>query len=126
MEYTTQTGKSITVTATDCDKPAHWNPSGNHYRVTIRVNGKRHTFDFWGSYADMTQGKPAELRAALSCFASDAMAFDNTRDVDDFSAEFGYTKPSEAIRAYNGCKAARKAAARLGLSRDDLLELADY
>ena len=62
----------------------------------------------------------------MSCFALDAMAFDGARDIDDFCNSFGLTKPSEAIRAYNGCKAASKAAARIGLSWDDLADLADY
>lgn len=126
MEHTTKTGTTIKVTAERGNKPALWNPSGNHYRVTIRVKRKSHTFDYWGSYADMVKGEPADLRSALSCFALDAMAFDGARDIDDFCKEFGYTKPSEAIRAYNGCKAASKAAARIGLSWDDLADLADY
>lgn len=126
MEFILLSGNRITATATAGDKPARWNPSGNHYRVTIRANGKRATFDFWGSYADMVSGKRADIRGALACFASDVQLYKQARDIDDFAADLGYTKPSEAVSAYNGCKRAAQQADRLELSDEDLSELADY
>ena len=51
MLYTTKSGTEITVTSTRGNKPAPWNPSGEHYRVTVTVNGKRTSFDFWDSAA---------------------------------------------------------------------------
>lgn len=39
----------------------------------------------------------------LSAMTSDAVDVAD-RDIDDFADELGFTKPSEAIRAYDGCK----------------------
>lgn len=126
MKIVLKSGTMVQVTAKRGYKPANWNPSGEHYRVTITANKKRASFDFWDSYQAMVNGDDVDLHGALSCFASDVMAGENASNVDDIADEFGYTKPSEALRVFNGVKRAEEQAKRLGLSWDDLAELADY
>ncbi len=54
------------------------------------------------SRADAVDGEPTAADV-LSLLADDALAIiDNNYSIDDFADEYGYTKPSQAIRAYEG------------------------
>lgn len=125
MNINLSSGKIVSVTAEPGNKPANWYPSGDNYKVTVKVDGKRATFDFWDSYHNTVNGIEVDLRGALSCFAGDALN-GNQFDVDEIASEFGYTKPSDAIRVWKGLQKAQKQAKRLGLTDDELSELAEY
>lgn len=124
LELTTKSGKKITVTATPgANKPAPWRPSGNGYTVTVKVGRKQASFSFWDSVHNAQNGIACDIRGALACFASDAMAGKNATDALDIMDEFGYTDTTEARRVFKGVKQAEKQADRLGLDWDDLAEL---
>lgn len=124
--FTTKNGTTITVSAVRGNKPANWQPSGKNYLVTISVNGKRASFDFWDSVHNMRNRIGIDLRGALACFASDAFAGMNASSAADIMEEFGYTEVKDARRVFKGVKQAEEQAAALGLTDDDLSELADY
>jgi hypothetical protein len=123
MNINLSSSKSISVDAKQGNKSAPWHPCGNHYRVTIKANGRRATFDFWDSLHNQQTGKEIDLRGAISCFASDVMTGMNCNSVDDIASEFGYDKPSEALRVFKGVKKAQKQAERLDLTDEELSEL---
>lgn len=126
MEITLNSGRTLKVTSKRGDKPANWNPSGDHYRITATLGSKRFSFDFWDSYNNMVNNKPADLRGAIACWASDVSIALNASSADDIADEFGYDKPSEAVRVFKGVKRAEKQFNRIGMSEEDLFGLADY
>lgn len=58
----------------------------------------------------------------LGCLLSDTMAYDNCGGIDDFQKEFGFTKVSDCIKAYDGCKNSSKGMHTL-FTEDELEEL---
>lgn len=106
------------------DRPA-WDKEHQHRRYTVVVGAKEgiETFDFWGSVNDYEEGKDPDPKDALEAVLSDALSGADHEDVDSFSSEFGYTKPSEAIRAFEECKQAYAKLKRLGLDRERIAEL---
>ena len=74
----------------------------NHYRVFITINGEKVQFEYYTNAVSPL--KKDELINAFYCFLSDGIAYDNAKDMNDFQSEFGYTKVSECMKAYNGCK----------------------
>lgn len=74
----------------------------NHYRVFVTINGTKVQFEYYCN--DVSPLKADALINAFYCFLSDGIAYDNAKDIDDFQCEFGYTKESDCIKAYNGCK----------------------
>ena len=126
LELVLKSGKTIKATAKQEYKPANWEPSGDHYKIRVTIGKKSFSFDFWDSYHNMVEGLPCDIRGALCSWASDAFAGMNARDVDDIAEEFGYTKASEALRAFKGVKKAEKQYDRSPLNEGDLQELSDY
>lgn len=64
-------------------------------------------------------GEPS-LTDVMMSLTSDAMAASDY-DIDTFADEFGYTKPSQAIRAYEGCKKSLEwLRDSLGISTEDI------
>lgn len=60
------------------------------------------TFDTTYQPPSAVDGEPTAADV-LSLLADDALAIiDNNYSIDDFADEYGYTKPSQAIRAYEG------------------------
>lgn len=51
-------------------------------------------------------GRKPEISEVLAAYAFDAFAFENARNVDDFAADLGITKISEALRCYHACEKA--------------------
>ncbi len=126
FELVLKSGNTIKATAKQGNKAPNWSPSGEHYRIRVTVAKKSFSFDFWDSYHNMIEGLPCDVRGALCSWASDAFAGMNTRDVDDIAEEFGYTKPSEALRVFKGVKKAERQFDRSPLNEEDLQELSDY
>lgn len=71
------------------------------HNVTVWMGDEHVEFDL---YCDDYELGEDGLREAFYCFLSDGIAYSNSRDIDDFQSEFGYTKVSDCIKAYNGCK----------------------
>lgn len=120
---------NATATMTRLDsKPAAWDEKHPyehpHYRVTVKTEKGRASFDFWGSYNDYQTGEESEPADALACFASDAMA--GMESFEEFCSGFGYdTDSRKARKIWKSCKNAATKAERLGLSWDDLARLSD-
>ncbi len=92
-------------------KPAPREKAGHHYRITVTrpgTRGARLVFDFWGSLADMEEGKTTEPSAVLSCIASDIHC---PETFEDFCGEFGYE--ADSIKAKQTFNRASKFSARL-------------
>lgn len=86
----------------DLAPEANWDNHGHAYKVTLERNGVKRSFDFWDSVRNMRLDKRPTAYDVLACLASDtSMEYD---DVDELAAEFGYEKPSEAIRVFEGLK----------------------
>lgn len=126
MDITLKSGKILSITASRGSKPARWNPSGNHYRVTVKVGRKGFIFDFWDSFHNRQKRIPCNERGAVACWAGDVFAGMNATDALDICEEFGYTDPKEARRVFSGAKQAQKQAKRMGFTEEELQELADY
>lgn len=74
------------------------------YFLELEYNNKKYDFDFTGSVYDYEHGNAFKSDDALYGILMDLSAYDNTQNIDDFAAEFGYDKVSELLNAYNGCK----------------------
>lgn len=72
-----------------------------HHNVTVCIGDEHTEFDFYCNDGELGEDS---LREAFYFFLSDGIAYNNSRDIDDFQSEFGYTKVSECTKAYNGCK----------------------
>ena len=60
---------------------------GDHYRIVVtRKDGKRISFSFWGSIADMQEGKDPRPYDILACMSSDSSM---PTDPDEVQQEFG-------------------------------------
>lgn len=80
-----------------------------HHKITVKTDSASHTFDFWNNDRHGHKMLAKDLVEAFEFFLSDGIAYANSRDIDDFASEFGYTKVSECLKAYNGCKEACEA-----------------
>lgn len=69
------------------------------YHCTLSYGGE--SFNTTYQSNPTVHGEPtvADVVAALASDATTAADY----DIDDFADEFGFAKPSEAIRAYEGC-----------------------
>ena len=47
-----------------------------------------------------------DLILAFYCFLSDGITYLDYQNIDDFQDAFGYSKVSECLKVYNGCKEA--------------------
>ena len=72
-----------------------------HHEVSVWVGDEHVEFNFYCNDYELDEDG---LREAFYYFLSDGIAYDNAKDIDDFQSEFGYTKVSECVDAYNGCK----------------------
>jgi hypothetical protein len=99
-------------------KPAAWQPSGHHYRITLSKRGhgrsydnqpKRLTFDFWSSKADMDAGiKTVGCYSVLDCVALDSGCPDT---LSEFVGNYGGNEDS--IKTLQTFKRAKRFADRL-------------
>ena len=95
-------------------------PDHTRFDVTIQRNGE--TFET--EYQCNTRYSQPDLQNVLSSLVSDALSVEQCSGVDDFADELGFEKPSQAIRAWEGCQAERDALARMGMTGfDDLAAL---
>jgi len=93
-----------------------------HWRVTVWYQGHKRTFDFWNNL----ENKQPSKELLLDCLLGDALAYKDALNIDEFSAEFGYTKITQAITAYEGCyRTYRKLSSLFQVSDEVLYEMAN-
>lgn len=75
-------------------------------------------------FRDHRKSRPIDptMREVVECLALDAQSYVDALDVDDFAANYGFEKPSEAIKAWEGCRAVAKFFQERGLSPHDFGE----
>lgn len=76
------------------------------YKCKIQYNGKSYSFPY-----QCNKNYTPELKDVLDCLFLDASCADYT--LDEFAEEFGYTKPSIAIKVHKACIRTMKALERL-------------
>lgn len=88
------------------NKAAKWShgmTNYNNHKITAKCNGKKLTFDFWGSIAEPEIKKESALIFAFYCFVSDSIAAKET--FTDFCAKCGYNDDSiNALKIYKACQ----------------------
>ena len=77
------------------NKVSPWGNNYNYNRVTIvnNDNGKKTSFDFWGSIKNPSIETEKDAKNAFYCFVSDAVSYLSTGTLDSFFDEFGYEFP---------------------------------
>lgn len=107
---TKQTLEAISFTTKQVDKkPCPWDALPRpHWRLHFSLDGRRTSFDFWNNVHNETPEKYEVLDMLLGNATSTI-----GQDVDEFAEEYGYTKPSEAIRVYKACQSVLRKLARL-------------
>ena len=115
-------GNNITLSSEYVGTATPWGDKyvKQHYVVEVSVGDVAFTFDY---YCNDTSLDDTELANALYCSLSDAMYYADATDIDDFAETFGYTKVSECLKAYNGCKDEYNNWMKTGIN---IHEFADY
>ena len=106
--------RAVQVDEKECPWADDYRP---HWRVTVIYKGRKRTFDFWNNL----ENKQPSKELLLDCLLGDALAYKDALNIDEFSAEFGYTKVSEAIRSYNACYMTYRKLSTLFQVPDDVL-----
>jgi hypothetical protein len=120
----TTTYKNFKISAEfDGLKVAIWDEyNDRHSKVTIKnlENGKRTSFDFWGSIKNPRLESDYDLLNAFYCFVSDAIS--GLESFENFCGEFGYdTDSRKAEKTYKLCKRAYVKFERVsGFSDDEM------
>ena len=100
--------------------------SPNHVKYTCQLTpryGDPFTTDYQSNPS--VHGEPT-VTQVVSSLLSDSRIRDAYRDVDDFADDMGYRKPSEAIRAWEGCRKAQDwVRDTLNLSNGEANQLSD-
>jgi hypothetical protein len=86
----------ITATAAAMADDA-WARAASHWRVTLRCGGRQWTDPFSQGSA---HAQPPTAADVLNCVASDIAGVRNARDLDDFMAEYGFERQSDARRTF--------------------------
>lgn len=76
------------------------------YKCKIQYNGKSYSFPY-----QCNRSRTPELKDVLDCLFLDASCANYT--LDEFAEEFGYTKPSIAIKTHKACVRTQNALIRL-------------
>ena len=98
-------GIEITLIGKYVGKATPWDKTliKHEHIISVGIDDKHIEFSFYGNNCELDED---ELREAFYCFLSDGISYDDSRDIDDFQDSFGYTRVSECLKAYNGCKEA--------------------
>lgn len=90
------------------NKPAKWDTKAgisenyNNHKITLKLNGKRISFDFWGSIMHPEITKDSENIFALYCLLCDCTS--GMYSFEEFCGEFGYdTDSRKAFQTYRAC-----------------------
>jgi len=99
------------------------------HKIAVDCRGRTAYFNYHASIHEYELGKDRydtieDLLQTFGVILSDATLYLNAKDIDDLASELGITKPSEAIRVWNGCRNTyRKLKRVLGISNDEFFEL---
>lgn len=93
----------------------------NNHRITVSKDGKRCSFEYWGSIANPEITNEIDAFYAVCCLASDAVA--GLMDFEEFCNEFGYDTDSR--KAKKSWKACKRAAAKVQRCFGDVYEFAE-
>jgi len=115
-ENNNETIRILVDHACEKDNP-YWDSSANqHNRVSVMncKTRKRFSFDFWGSIVDPNAEDGDGAISAISCYASDGMAFRSSINLTDFCYNLGYdTNSRKAEKIYKACERADKRLSRV-------------
>lgn len=132
MPYTNITinDQIITLNISHPVKTTHWGSEMDAWKVEIVFNGLKDTFKFYtgiGHRKDQKDFRTAKFDAQSFLYSvfSDASFIDQYgEDIDSFADDLGYTKVSEALKAFRGCTEIRE---KLGnLFGDDYAQFSDF
>jgi hypothetical protein len=98
------------------------------FKVKVELGATSSIFSFTDSISHFEDGieklDTQEKIFAFYCFLNDAENYMNASDIDAFAKEFGYTKVSDVIKAFRGCKTHYETIKyRFGLSNTEIVEL---
>jgi hypothetical protein len=94
--------KGVKIKSRFGEAPTHPHmPYHDGYKVTLRYQKRQLTVPF---YMGPAIGREPTAADVISCLISDAFAYENARDIDDFARDFGYERVSETLAAYEACK----------------------
>ena len=88
---------------------SQWGNEMDKWKIEISVNGTKEKFDYFTGIGhrktkDVSSSAVLNKEAFLYCIFSDAQLIDTYgEDIDSFADELGYTKASEAMKAFRGC-----------------------
>ncbi len=91
------------------------------YSLLVKNNGESKSFNYYGSVNEFKNGEFSKVTEAFNSVLLDALSYDRTKDIDEFAAEFGITKPSQANKTYNACKSEYNDLKELGIK--DIYEI---
>ncbi len=98
------------------------------YSITVTSNDTgllSRSFSYTGSIHDYERGHidldRSDLLNAFECILGDGLS--GLMDVDQFASEFGYTKPSQAIKIHGLCKKTTEKLNDMGLMESELCDL---
>jgi hypothetical protein len=99
-----------------------------HFKITLAVDGKSRSFDFYGSARDAEEGKdtmtPADMLYAAGAILDDALSAEDS--FLDFCNNMGYDEDSrQAERIYKACERTASKFSDLGLDADTMRDLAN-
>ena len=100
------------------------------HRISLHCPGGKSSFDFWGSLNDARNGKRIiegrDLAFCAYCHLTDALYYLQAKDIDDFASEFCYQKPSELIKAWEGCKSASVSLSAVGMDEQEICDVVNW
>jgi hypothetical protein len=101
-EFLRRNGLKLRISLSN-SKPCPFNPdhAGNHYRVTLSGEGRRITFDFWGSAKDADEHKKPSTHTIMNTVADESHS---PEDFHDFCLAYGYDEDSRTdLQVFRRC-----------------------
>ena len=98
-------GIEITLIGKYVGKATPWDKTliKHEHIISVGIDDEHIEFEYYTNYKMLDED---DLREAFYCFLSDGISYVESEDIDDFQNNFGYTKVSECLKAYNECKEA--------------------
>lgn len=119
--------KVLEVSAEYCGIVKKWNSQMHKFNIEVKSATATETFKFFmGLGRNPKFEKDEDFADVLYAVFSDAFNYLDAGDIDDFQSAFGYTKASEMLEAYNGCRMVYTQVRNLGFEDNDLLHALDY
>ncbi len=107
-KFLKETNTTLEIRESGIQKLANWQPHGTHYQVKLSNAKSSYIFDFWDSYATLEENRNKMKQHWKRPTAYDILAsldgYEPNDNIDDFASDFGYTKPSEALRVWEAVK----------------------